>query len=93
MANDQRPSLAESIRVQQAFLRAMAECAAEDAERKKRIAENAEKAAEERRKEKKKRAAEEEYRRNHPLTEEKRKENKRKLWEMLENSKGGVAKT
>ena len=87
--NNQEPSLEEKIRVQQAFLRAKAEYAAQEEERKKRIYEQAEKAAEERRKENARRAAEREYRRNHPWTEEEREEGSRKFKEALEMVKQG----
>ena len=48
MSNENKePSLEETIRVQQAFLKAKAEYAAQEEERKKRIYEQAVKAAEE----------------------------------------------
>lgn len=87
--NNQEPSLEEQIKVQQAFLKAKAEYAAQEEERKKRIYEQAEKAAEERRKENARRAAEREYRRNHHWTEEEREEGSRKFKEALEMVKQG----
>lgn len=84
-------SIEEQIKVQQAFLRAKAEYAEQETERKKRIAEKAAEAAEIRRKRNAERAAkdaaEKEYRRTHPITPEQRRENSRILRELIENAK------
>lgn len=89
-------SIEQQIKVQQAFLKAKAEYAEKEAERKKAFAEKSAAAAEIRRKRSAERAAkdaaEKEYRRTHPITPEQREENRRILHELIENSKTGGKK-
>ncbi len=79
MKADRIDEMKKELDVSLAFIKAAEEIKAEKVERDKRNKEQAVKAAEQRRRQKYEREAYEKWRRENPLTDEERAENKRKL--------------
>lgn len=83
MKTDRIDEMSKELDVSLAFIKAAEEVKAENVERDKRNKEQAIKAAEQRRRQKYEREAYEKWRRENPLTDEERAENKRKLNKLL----------